>query len=314
MRQHKSVPPENPPSRSSELDRSTWTGAPSRRRRLATVLVAVAGGLALGIGLTVALTGAGDDETASRPEDPAPVTTATTKREGEEPQGAVAATPRAAVEGFLGAEIDGELTSSFDFLSADTRARFGSPAGWVAAHAEILAPIKGYEVQEVDEPSEGGDQVRVVTTVRFEPGLDEVRGLVAERAVVRWATANDSDGSWGVDLDGTSVEPLHPSDASAPAAVAAWAQAHQACQRAPVWDGNLKGSPALAERLCGVEGRIQVGPPSPLTSVDSGPFLAAFGPGAGDWARVVPVTAPLELRAVVAPIGQEWLVIGVLPA
>ncbi len=313
MRQHKSVPPENPSSPSSELDRSTST-APSRRRRLATILVAVAGGLALGIGLTVALTGAADDETASRPEDPAPVTTPTTKSEGAESQGAVAATPRAAVEGFLGAEIDGDLAASFDFLSADTRARFGSPAGWVAAHAEILAPITGYEVQEVDESSEGDDQVRVVTMVRFKPGLDEVRGLVAERAVVRWAAANGGDGSWGVDLDRTTLEPLHPSDESAPAAVAAWAQAHQACEPAPVWDGNLKGSPALAERLCGAEGRIQVGPPSPLTSVDSGPFLAAFGPGAGDWARVVPVTAPLELRAVVAPIGQEWLVIGVLPA
>lgn len=58
---------------------------------------------------------------------------------------------------------------------------------------------------------------------------------------------------------------------------------------------------------------MEVGPPLPLDALDAAPFLAAFGPEATSWARVVAVTDPVPLRAVVAPIGQEWLVIGVLP-
>jgi hypothetical protein len=159
------------------------------------------------------------------------------------------------------------------------------------------------------EAEEGSE---VTARVTFEPGLDEVMGLVPERARVTWATGEEA-GSWWVDLDESTFEPLHPSDETAPAAVAAWAEAHQACRPARTWDGNLRGSPALAERLCGAEGTIEVGPALPLGAADAAPFLVAFGPGASSWARVVAVTGPVQLRAVVAPIGQEWLVIGVLP-
>ncbi len=309
-----SVHPANPRSSSSDsppIGPSTSTGPPPRRRSVATVVVAIVGGLALGIGLTLAFTG--DDDQASEPVDTVPVTPPAAADDNSTGTGTSAATPRAAVEGFLGAEIDGDLAASFGFLSTEARSRFGSPAGWVAAHSDILPPVTGYEVQETEEPSGEVDRAQVVTEVGFVPGLDEVRGLVTERATVTWATVND-DGSWSIDLASTTVEPIYLSDESAPAAVVTWAEAHQACEPAPTWDGSLRGSPALAERLCGQEGQVEVQPPSPLTSVDSGPFLAAFGPRVGDWARVVAVTAPVELRAVVAPIGQEWLVIGVLPA
>lgn len=314
MRQHMSVHPANPRSPSSDpppTGPSPSTGPPPRRRSVAVVVVAVVGGLALGIGLTLAFTGNGDQ--ASEPVDTVPVTPPVAADDNGTGAATSAATPRAAVEGFLGAEIDGDLAASFGFLSAEARSGFGSPAGWVAAHPDILPPVTGYEVREADEPSGEVDRAQVVTEVRFVPGLDEVRGLVTERATVTWATVTD-DGSWSIDLASTTVEPIYLSDESASAAVVTWAEAHQACEPAPTWGGSLRGSPALAERLCGQEGQVEVQPPSPLTSVDSGPFLAAFGPRVGDWARVVAVTAPVELRAVVAPIGQEWLVIGVLPA
>lgn len=280
---------------------------------MATIAFAVVAGLAVGAGVTLALSERGGDGQPSAL-DPAVVTPTTTGDEADAPPGAGAATPVAAVEGFLDAEIDDDLTASFAFLSAEDRAELGSPAGWVAAHADILAPVTGYEVQEADEPAASDGAAEVVASVSFEPGLDEVRGLVAERAEITWATTTDAAGSWGIDLGATTVEPLYPSDEGAPAGVARWAEAHHACGPAPAWDGTLKGSPAVAERLCGAEGPVEVGPPLPLMSVDAGPFLAAFGPGAGEWARVVAVTAPVELRAVVAPIGQNWLVIGVLPA
>jgi hypothetical protein len=282
-------------------------GAGARTRTLAIVLAVVVG-LTLGIGVTMALTRSGDGGSAATPAaSTVPSTPTTAPGDEPPPPGTEASSPQAAVEGFLAAEIGADLEASFGYLSAEARSGFGSPAGWIARHADLLAPVRAYQVEEVDETD-------VVALVTFEPGLDEVMGLVAERTRVTWATS-ESQGSWGVDLEASTLEPLHPADDTAPAAVATWAGAHQACAPAPrTWDGNLRGSPALAEQLCGTRGAVEVGPPLPLSAVDAGPFLAAFGPEAGAWARVVAVVAPVPLRAVVAPIGQEWLVIGVLPS
>lgn len=274
----------------------------SLRSRPVVVIIAVVCGLTLGIGATVVLTGGSDEGLPAAA--PLESTDPTDPDPADAPPGASAPTPEAAVEGFLDAEIAGDFEASFGYLSAAARTRFGSPAGWIANHADLLAPVEGYEVEEVDED-------RVVALVEFEPGLDQIQGLVAARMRVTWATA-ENGGSWGVDLATSTREPLHPSDDSAPAAVQTWAEGHQDCGMPRTWEGNLQGSPALAERLCDTEGEVEVGPPLPLDAVDAAPFLAAFGPEVGQWARVVAVTEPVELRAVVAPIGQEWLVIGVL--
>ncbi|CAN5812782.1 hypothetical protein BH23ACT1_BH23ACT1_02340 [soil metagenome] len=276
----------------------------SSRSRPAVVVLAVVCGLALGIGITVVLTGSDDEAPTAGPLEVTDPST-TQPSDPEAPPGASASSPQAAVEGFLGAEVAEDFEASFGFLSAAARTEFGSPSGWIASHADLVPPIEGYEVEEVDDDE-------VVTLVRFVPSLDQIQGLVAERVRVTWATSDDG-GSWGVDLLESMQEPLYPSDESAPAAVRAWAEGHQDCGTPRTWEGNLQGSPALAERLCGVAGEVEVGPPLPLGPVDAGPFLAAFGPAVGGWARIVAVTAPVELRAVVAPIGQEWLVIGVLP-
>lgn len=288
------------------LGKDTAMSSPSRpaRSRPAVVVLAVACGLAVGIGATIVLTGGDDEPPAVAPQE---VTDPSIPEAGDSdaPPGASATSPQAAVEGFLDAEVAEDFEASFGFLDAAARTEFASPSGWIAGHADRVPPIEGYEVEEVD-----GDEV--VTLVRFVPGLDQIQGLVTERVRVTWATSDDG-GSWGVDLAGSTQEPLYPSDESAPAAVREWAEGHQDCGTPRTWEGNLQGSPTLAERLCGVAGEVEVGPALPLGPVDAGPFLAAFGPEVGEWARVVAVTAPVELRAVVAPIGQEWLVIGVLP-
>lgn len=278
-------------------------GSPGPRSRPAVVVLAVAFGLALGIGATIALTGDDDGSPATAPELTDPSTSQPVDQEA--PPGASVSSPEAAVDGFLRAEAAGDFEASFGFLSATTRSEFASPAGWIASHADLVPPVVEFLVEEVDDDE-------VVTLVRFEPSLDQIQGLVAERARVTWETSDDG-GSWGVDLASSTFEPLYPSDDAAPEAVRAWAEGHQDCGTPRTWDGNLQGSPALAKRLCAQEGTVEVGPALPLAPVDAGPFLAAFGPDVGEWARVVAVTAPVELRAVVAPIGQEWLVIGVLP-
>lgn len=159
------------------------------RGRTAAVVLAVVVGLTLGVGLTLALTG-GDDSSTTAPLDATdPSVPTTAPNSGAPPPGAVAGSPEAAVEGFLAAEIAGDLDASFGFLSAEAWSRFGSPASWTASHADLLAPIRAYEVEEVDESE-------VITLVTFEPGLDEVKGLVAERTRVVWTTSADG-GSWG---------------------------------------------------------------------------------------------------------------------
>lgn len=283
---------------------------PLRSRSWVTIL-AVACGLALGIGVTVALSRDSDDgRQLADVEEPTAFNEA---EEGPAPPGADVSDPRVAVEGFLDAEIAQDFTSSFGFLSTATRAGYSSPERWVASHADVLPPVRNYEIEELRAPVDDSGQAEVVALVTFEPSLDQVVGLVPERSRVTWVTADDG-GSWGVDLATSTFQPLYPSEDEAPGAVREWAEAHQRCGPAPSWDGNLVGSPALAEALCGVDGEVRVGESGPLTEVDAGPVLAAFGPEAADWARVVPLTGPLELRAVVAPIGQQWLVIGVLPA
>ena len=44
------------------------------------------------------------------------------------------------------------------------------------------------------------------------------------------------------------------------------------------------------------------------------PVVAAFGDQSSDWARVVTVSGSHPLRAVLAPLGDTWIVIGVLAA
>jgi hypothetical protein len=40
--------------------------------------------------------------------------------------------------------------------------------------------------------------------------------------------------------------------------------------------------------------------------------LAAFGPEASIWARVVRVSGPIDLDVFTAPLGEEWVVVGVV--
>ena len=69
---------------------------------------------------------------------------------------------------------------------------------------------------------------------------------------------------------------------------------------------------ARAAALCETDGEIRVTDPVTLdTVVGVEPVLAAFGPEASVWARVVTVQAPRHLDVVTAPVGDEWVVIGV---
>lgn len=300
------------------------TGAGGRRRRswllvLLVLAAAVAGGVA-----TLVLTSPGSAaDVPSRgiaPERAAPVDGDGLATAGfvelppppTEVPPSPAADPAGAVEGFLAAEVLDDLAASYAFLSPETQATFGgSPASWVAAHADVLPPITRFAVGEVTTTDDG--TATVASTIGLEPSLDEVVGLVPAQADVVWTVVSTSDGP-AIELEASSFTPRFIPDGRAPADVAAWVASRQACGRDGEWGGTLLGVEGPVRELCGAEGAVQVGAPAPLGELEAAAFTTAFGEDALLWAREVTVSGPVELRAVVAPVGSRWLVIGALPA
>jgi hypothetical protein len=223
-----------------------------------------------------------------------------------EPPGPAAPTPDDAVQRFVAAEIAGDYAASWALLATDTRASLGVVAEWTRRHAQ-LPHLLSFR-------AEGTDGDRVVGTATLRPELNEVVGAVPERATVTW-TAVAEDGGWRVAFNETRIVPEWPDDASAPAAVTRWVESHQRCEDpgALEYRAGLVGVAGLAERLCDASGETRVGRAVVLgTRPDPASVLAAFGPGADQWARTVELTGPVEAYAVVAPLGEEWVVIGLL--
>lgn len=309
----------------SSVDRTVETGRPPEGtgsdarppgRRLpasARTALAAAVSLALGVAITVGIT-------AVRADDPTPSAAPATATDlpigepaipdvaGAGAPGQPADDPAAAVRAFLDAELAGDFRDSFALLATADREEYRTAAGWVATHADVMPPVTGYELGEVIVD---GDRASVVTPIAFEPSLDQVVGLVPERAVATWAVQAE-DGGWAVSLQESTFEPRHPPADEAAGAVRAWAQAHQEC--APRGEHSVVlGLPALARQLCDADEAVRVGEVEAFTEgFDTNSFLAAYGAPVLEWARVVPIDAPVELRVVVAPVGQQWVVIGVL--
>lgn len=235
--------------------------------------------------------------------------TATADTDQVVPGAAEATDPVAAVEAFLTAEADRRLDDAYALLSDEDRAEFVTPAGYVAAHADLLPPVESFEVGDVEE-AEG--ESRVNSEVVFRPALNEVAGLVPGRAEVSWVVV-ESAGGWGVDLTTSEIVPVFPPDEQASEDVAEWARARVACSTDPEGEHpRLRGVVGAADELCGATEPVDVGAPEPLAETDAAAYLAAYGGEVTEWARVVPVDGAVSLRAIVAPLGDRWTVIGLL--
>jgi len=222
-------------------------------------------------------------------------------------EGGGAPDPLTAVGRYLEAEVAGDTAGSFLVLSTTDRGRYTSPAKWEQAH-RALPPIVGYRLGAV---TDGGDRTTVAVDLDLAAGLDVVVGDIPAHATATWATVREGD-AWFVSLDDSALEAVYPSDATAADATAAWVAARQRCSIASEFE-TVVGSPALAEPLCGSQKAAVIGSPEPLEPTDGAPVVAAFGDRATDWARVVSVRGPTSLRAVLAPVGDDWIVVGVLP-
>jgi hypothetical protein len=217
--------------------------------------------------------------------------------------------PDGVVTGFVAAEAAQAFDVSYGLLRDADREEVGSVEEWRSLHADAW-PIDGGDVVGT---SAEGDRATVEMRMRFKAGLEESVGLVPGRGTARWLAVKEGD-HWRIAFDGARIEAEYPEDAKAPGQVVEWARARQACGGAREYDGGLVGFPALADQLCGAEGAVEAGLARPLErGPDSDQVIAAFGPEALTWARVVPLTSPPDLpRVVVAPIGDDWTVIGVL--
>lgn len=295
-------------------------GPPPRRRRLwgwlrVTLLLAV--GIGVGAGITAGLPGKVLDAVDASSDTVVPTATPRIREApatpARTPDGRLRRPddPATAVRGFLAAESERRFADAFAFLSTADHDEFGDAAGYVAAHADWLPPLRDFTVDRVEE--RGGSAV-VVTRVAFEASLDEVAGLVPGAAEVTW-TAVASDGGWAVELTSAAMVPQYPAEEQAVQDVAAWAAARRACRAPPpaLEHTPVRGVASLADALCGADVEVAVGGVGPLREVDAASFLAAYGGEVSTWARVVDVDTPVGLRAVVAPIGDRWAVIGVLP-
>jgi len=220
------------------------------------------------------------------------------------PLSAAAATPQEAVTGLLNALVAADPERSYSSLSAEDRAASGPYATW-KDRLLTLPRVLDFQVTAVGPDS-------VTTDVVFEPRLDEVAGFVPPRARATWATVEEDGGHRVAYADSTS-EPVLPADTAATQAAQRWVTEQQGCREAPVYGGNLLGQPTLADTLCGTAGTFRAGAAQGLDGFrDPTPVLNAFGADASTFVRVVPVDGPLPLQVALAPLGEDWEVIGVI--
>lgn len=285
------------------------------------LLLALAIGLAVGLGAAFLLAGGGDDE----PEVAA--TTGDLTRDGDPDAGAdlpdadplgdpaEATDPEAALRGFLAAEAAGEWEVSYDYLTDDLReAVYTTPAAWVRAHADIPR-VTAYELEDVVLDEENG-LATIRTLTGFDPVIDPVLGLVAARGRTEWTLEVDADADlWRVNTNGTTNQPLYPSSDGAEGSARAWVDARVACEDSTDLEAGLVGSRTLASMLCDEDqpDEVAVGPISSLAdSAESATLLSQFGPEVFGWARTAVVEATTPFTVVLGPVGEEWRVVAVL--
>lgn len=234
--------------------------------------------------------------------------------------GPPAPTPVAAIDQFVAGEAANDAEASWSIMSAADRTRFPTPAMWRSERAQlprvVSVQLTGQEAQSI-----GDGRIEILTPVGLQPALDPVNGLVAAASDATWVLVNE-DGGWRLSYGQTAFRPRLQlgSDANVPDAAVEWAEGRQRCT--PAVDGSYEhevtggvvGIAGLANRLCRTSGAIAAGVAKPLSGTDAQSVIAAFGPEAVNWARVVPLVGPTPMRAVLGPLGEEWIVVGVLAA
>lgn len=226
-----------------------------------------------------------------------------------QPVAAVDATDaETAVASFLSAEVARDFAASFALLTPNVQERLGDrPERWRAEHRD-LPVITGYQILRV----EPGDAPEVHTVLALDSRLDLVQGLVPARAEAVWAVEETPQG-YRVDFDASVLRPLYPDDAPARDVALEWARRLQAGEDATDLQGvqRLYGPARLRAVTAEATGDFDAGAPVTLPpDGGSSDLVAAFGADVVGWARAVPLGGAAEVTVVLAPIDDEWRVIG----
>lgn len=243
-----------------------------------------------------------------------PVTTPSVTTEAptvaEEPTSA-----RDALDKYLTAETSRAFDVSFALLDSKTRQSGGPVASWQNTRANRLLPEQFTILGE--KPVD--DAVELTVAATRTPAISPVTGLIPARSQETWRVVND--GGWRV-VGGhpVDVRPELPADDIASSAGAAWLDKVKSCDNKGAetlqLSANLLGSPALRDAICKSKGTWSAGKAVPVAELpNSTVFVSAYGPGVGRWGRAVPVTGSNNARytIVLAPLGDEWRVMGVIP-
>jgi len=291
-------------------------------RRMAAVALVVAVGVAVGAG-AVALARGGAGRSPRRPPTPSVAAFRFPTHGAIQPAAVAAAAPadgfvepasaRAALEAFLGAERDGLTATSYRLLTTADQQDIGSPAAWAAASADRPKPLMFTVASE--QPGAEGEEITV--DVARHPSLDQFAGFVSARATQVWRVVHEG-ATWRVAAEPLSESPVLPPIAGATDVAGRWLQASAACDRgaAAALEGvaNLTGPEDLLGAPCSERGAWAVtGPAITLDRADdTQAFVEAYGPDVGTWTRLVRVRGPrTHFLAALAPLGDDWRVIGV---
>lgn len=223
------------------------------------------------------------------------------------------ASARAALVQYLDAEITKTSDIAFGLVDAKTQQSDGPAANWQNTRANRLLPEQ-YKV--LGERSDA-DGVEVTIAATRTPSVSALTGLIPARSEETWRVVND--GGWRV-VRGRPVEvrPVLASDEAATAVGADWLERAAACDKAGTaslqLSSTLLGSPVISKSTCETKATWTAGKAFPVSELpNSTIFVSAYGPGVGRWARAVPVTGPSRYTIVLAPIGDEWRVMGLIP-
>lgn len=227
-----------------------------------------------------------------------------------------ARSPQLAVRRFLAAEQRGDEAEAWGALSDADRTQHPSPAAWRKYRRTALPSIVSFAMGgAVERLQDDAGVTRVSATLRLRSSLDEVLGLVPSDAAAEFVAEQRNDG-WHVNFAASRINFRYLSVDGLYLAARTWAVGRSECAVVQQWRSSLYGdgaeararslcrrpTPTIVERAQSLSGRS-----------DTAPLLAAFGPTVGVWARVVTVIGAETFDLVLAPVGQQWLVIGVLP-
>jgi hypothetical protein len=225
------------------------------------------------------------------------------------PAPAPASSLQSAVRSLLAAEQRGDHTASFVLLSDESRAAYKDVHRWRDRRAELPA-VAGFQVQ-----GRGSVPNSLIAMVDHTAALDPFRGLSAAQDRETWV-GRQEHGGWVLDAD-PQTDLILPSDRTAPAAAVAWAQAAESCDAVKAVAHQavnpLLGAATAPTELCGHHAAFSAGPARPVDgTLAAQDLIAQYTSDSLEWARAVTVTgADHPFEAVLAPIGDEWQVVGI---